>query len=86
MTLGRFDDGTFSQWDVLTVKPYINKSSAVAQMGDRLATVDMGRKCGRAAVVDWVPNRSPSNTMWPGPRHTSIPSGIFIHPTVWPQL
>jgi len=28
---------------------------------------------------------SPSNTMWPGPRPTSIPSGIFIHPTVWPQ-
>jgi len=21
MTLGRFDDGTFSQWDVMTVKP-----------------------------------------------------------------
>jgi len=26
-----------------------------------------------------------SNTMWPGPRPTSIPSGILIHPTVWPQ-
>ena len=23
--------------------------------------------------------------MWPGPRPTSIPSGILIHPTVWPQ-
>ena len=28
---------------------------------------------------------SPSNTMWPGPRPTSIPSGILIHPAVWPQ-
>jgi len=28
---------------------------------------------------------SPSNTMWPGPRSTSVPSGIFIHPAVWPQ-
>jgi len=28
---------------------------------------------------------SPSNTMWPGPRPTSLPSGILIHPTVWPQ-
>ena len=28
---------------------------------------------------------SPSNTMWPGPRPTSVPSGISIHPTVWPQ-
>jgi len=28
---------------------------------------------------------SSCNTMWPGPRPTSIPSGILIHPTVWPQ-
>ena len=28
---------------------------------------------------------SPSNTTWSGPRPISIPSGILIHPTVWPQ-
>ena len=28
---------------------------------------------------------SPSNTMWLGPRPTSTPSFILIHPTVWPQ-
>jgi len=28
---------------------------------------------------------SPSNAMWLGPRPTYIPSGIVIHPTVWPQ-
>jgi len=28
---------------------------------------------------------SPSNTVWPGPRPTFIPSGILIHPTVCPQ-
>ena len=28
---------------------------------------------------------SPSNTMPPGPRSTSVPSGILIHPAVWPQ-
>ena len=28
---------------------------------------------------------SPSNTMWPGPRSTSVQSGILIHPAVWPQ-
>ena len=28
---------------------------------------------------------SPSNTMSPGPRPTSIPSGILMHPAVWPQ-
>ena len=28
---------------------------------------------------------SPSNTMSPGPRPTSIPSGLLIHPAIWPQ-
>ena len=28
----------------------------------------------------------PSTTMWPGPRPTSLPSGILIHPAVWTQL
>jgi len=28
---------------------------------------------------------SPSNTKSPGPRPTSIPSGILIHPATWPQ-
>jgi len=28
---------------------------------------------------------SPSNTMSPGPRPTSVPGFILIHPTVWPQ-
>ena len=28
---------------------------------------------------------SPSTTMWTGPRPTSMPSFILIHPTVWPQ-
>ena len=27
---------------------------------------------------------SPSNTMWPGPRPTCMPSFIWSHPTVWP--
>jgi len=27
----------------------------------------------------------PHLTMSPGPRHTLIPSGILIYPTVWPQ-
>jgi len=45
-------------------------------MGDRLATTDMDRKEEAG---------SPSNTMWPGPRTTSVSSGILIHPAVWPQ-
>jgi len=46
-------------------------------MGYRLATIDMGRKVRGC----WVP----INTMWTGPRPTSVPNGILIHPTVWPQ-
>jgi len=56
------------------------KSSAVAEMGDRLGTIDMGRKVEAGAVVPlsvggaW----SPSNIMSPGLRPTSVPSGILI--------
>ena len=46
----------------------------------------MGRRVGRGCCGGWVRTGSPSNTMWPGPRPTSLPSGIVIHPTVWPQL
>jgi len=63
-----------------------NKSSAVAEMGDHLATVGMSRNWGGAAVEGWVPTGFPSNTMWPGPRPTTLPSGILIYPTSWPQL
>jgi len=66
----------------LTSRLVNNKSSAVAEMGDRLATIGMGRKWEGTAVGAG----SPSNTMWPGTRPTSLPSGILMHPTVWPQL
>ena len=29
--------------------------------------------------------RTPSNTMWPGPRRTCLPTFVLIHATVWPQ-
>jgi len=71
------------EWGFRGATPIIdNKSSAVAEMRDRLATIGMGPKWGGAAVGAG----SPSNTMWPGPRPTSLPTGIFIHPAVWPQL
>jgi len=50
----------------------------------RLATTDMGRKLG--AVPVWGGGAgSPSNTMSPGLRPTSVPSGILMHPAAWPQ-
>jgi len=45
-----------------------------------------GRKMGRLCSLLGRGAGSPSSTMWPGPRPTSTPSGIVIHPAVWPQL
>jgi len=53
-------------------------------MGDRLATIDMGRKVGATWPFPWEAG-SPSKTLSPGPRPTSVPSGVVIIPTVWPQ-
>jgi len=58
----------------------------------RLVTIDMGRKCAAHANIGpcCAPFRrgtgSLSNTMWIGPRLTSVPSGILIHSTVWPHI
>ena len=62
---------------------YLNKWSAVAEMGDWLATIDMVRKLG--AVLFFLGSWVPSNMVWPGPMPTSVPSGILIHPAIWPQ-
>jgi len=50
-----------------------------------------GPKIGGGAVPLLRGAESPSNimwsnTLWPESRHTSIPSFILIHPTVWSQL
>ena len=50
-------------------------------MGDRLFTKDMGRKLGGGLCPLWEEGGSPCNTKWA----TFIPSGILIHPSVWPQ-
>jgi len=44
-----------------------------------------GPKTGIAPFKGGVPAATPCNTTSPGPRFTSVPSGILIHPTVWPQ-
>ena len=45
-----------------------------------LASTDMDRELG--ALPLWERGaESPSNTMWPGPRPTCVPSFILIHPT-----
>jgi len=51
----------------------------------RLATTDMGRKVGCCYVPFLGGAGSPSNKISPGLRPTSLPSGILIHPAVWPK-
>jgi len=52
-------------------------------MGDR-GNNRHGRKEGAAVPLSWTAGTM-SNTMWPVPRSTSVPSGVFIHPDVWPE-
>jgi len=62
-----------------------NKGSAVAEMGDRGHNRHGPKRGGRAVPLSRSAG-NPSNTMWwPAPRSTSVPSGVFIHPAVWPQ-
>jgi len=64
----------------------MNKSSAVGYLRwATVATIDMGLKDGGHAVRLSRSAGNPSNTMWPARRSTSVPSGVFIHPDIWPQ-
>jgi len=51
----------------------------------RLATTDMGQKLGGGACAFFLGVAGPHRTKSPGPRPTSTPSGILVHPAVWPQ-
>jgi len=59
----------------------MNESSALAEMGDR-GHNRHGPKRGCYAPFAGGEAGSRSNTMWPGPRSTSVPSGVLA---VWPQ-
>jgi len=68
-------------------------------MGDRLATIDMGRKEGEGCCAPFggegagphltqcalVGTPLRAGSLCSGPRPTSIPSGILVHPAVWLQ-
>jgi len=51
----------------------------------RLACVCKRWKKGAAVPLSVEWNGSPSNTVWPGPMPTSVPSGSLIQLTFWPQ-
>jgi len=44
----------------------------------------MGQKFGAVPLMGGGAGSS-YNTMWPGTRPIFVPSGILIHPAVWPQ-
>ena len=44
-----------------------------------VATIDISQKEGADVPLLWGAAQSPSNTMWPGPRSTSVLSEVFIH-------
>jgi len=63
--------------------------STVRVMGKMRACRDAGQCNGPKSGGCCAPLRgwgaeSPYSTMSPGPKPTSVPSGILIHPAVWP--
>ena len=87
--------GTYRAYSLLQSKSIaeFDKSSAVAEMGDRGHNRHGPKRGGGAAVPLSRELGPPSNTMWPGPHcvrrgsqtplGTSVPSGVFIrlHPS-----
>ena len=67
-----------------TTKLRTYKSPAVAKMGDHGHNRHGPKRGGLLCPIRGGAG-SPSNTMWPGPRSTSVISDVFIHPAVWPQ-
>jgi len=51
-----------------------------------VATIDMGRKEGGGCYAPFVEAVTLSNKIWPGPRPTSMPSAILIHPAVFATI
>jgi len=61
--------------------PYQVASSSMQSYGRNR----YGPKIGGSAPFGGGRAGSPSNTVWPGPRPTCMPSFILIRPAVWPQ-
>jgi len=78
-----------SCFDDVALKPIPNFQQEMRMQQLRWATVDTGhnrhgpKRGGCCAPFAGV--GTPSSTMWPGPRSTSVPSGVFIHPAIRPQ-
>jgi len=92
-------DGTLRKFwatleDCLATSLYINEYRT--PLSPRRPLIGSSRDFTRehATSLAWKRSRSgvdcgfvvfPSNTMWPGPRLTCMPSFVMNHPTIWPQ-
>ena len=74
-------------WDHVAGDEVYFRNNWRLHTSSRLATIDMGQKLGGSACRFsrgiWVPIEH--NIAWVKARPTSIPSGILVHPAVWPQ-
>jgi len=61
---------------------YSYDNSSVGEMGDRLATIDIGRKVGAAVPFAVGEELGPHLTVSPGQRPICVPSDILMHATV----
>ena len=71
---------------VHTVRNLSNKSLAVAEMDDRGHNKHEPKRGGFLCSFRGEGTGSQSDAMWRGPRSTSAPSGVFIHPAVLATL
>ena len=69
-----------------TMSPALRSISVQSGILIHLAVVpqQMGRKLG-AVPLFWGGAEPLSNTKLLGPKPTSIPIGILVHPAIWPQ-
>jgi len=63
----------------------LSNTRAQQLMRGRPCQSKVGRKVGVCCAPFRGGAASPSNTASPWPRPSSVPSGILIHPAVWPQ-
>ena len=62
----------------------LNKCSALPEMGDHLAKIDTGQNWGGGLSPFWEEELGPHVTQCGLAEATFVPSGILIHPAVWP--
>ena len=85
--------GAVPLWRGISVPIYHNVAWAEAYLhtkwypdaSSHLATIDMGRKLGAVPLLGELGPHLTQCHLGHAVRPTSVPSGILMHPAVWPQ-